>query len=182
MPKKLVAVIALIAALSLLVFAGLSLLAPALKKLTGQPATAINQISSALPRFTPTPHPTPYWKSETWEINQKAAALGPGQIYALPLWVNPAWRNARLVGRFQAQGGSGNDIYACVTNQDGFINLKNGHQAKIWYESGRVTVDTINAILPSGHSYFVLSNRFSIFSNKAVTFDLKIEYEQLIYP
>lgn len=156
-------------------------LAPTIKNLGRRPVVS-SGIDSSLLRGNPTPQATPYWKPETWEVETKAVALAPGQVYALPLWVNPEWRNARLIGRFQAQGGSGNDIYACVTDKDGLTNLKNGHAAKIWYESGRMTVDTINAAIPGGLSYFTLSNKFSIFANKAVTFDLRIEYERLVNP
>jgi len=52
----------------------------------------------------------------------------------------------------------------------------------VWYESGRVTVDTINVRLPAGRSYFVLKNRYAWVTNRAVTFDLKVEYERLVYP
>lgn len=175
--KKPVTIVAVIFACAVIALIGL----PVLADLIYKPVTPINA-AIPLPRSTLAPKPTPYWKTETWQIEQRAVALAPGQTWAHPLWINPEWRNARLVGRFTAQGGSGNDVYACVTNGDGLTNLRNGHPAKVWYESGRVTVDTINQTLPDGHTYFVLSNKFSIFANKAVTLDLKIEYERLVYP
>jgi hypothetical protein len=132
--------------------------------------------------YSPTPRPTPFWKTEISEIKAKAIALGPGQIWWQPLRVENDWRSARLVGRFSAQGGSGNDVYAMVTDDDGLTNFRNNHGCKVWYESGRVTVDTINARLPAGQSYFVLSNKFSIFAHKSVTFDLRVEYERLVQP
>jgi hypothetical protein len=181
--KKTIAIIAATAACSFIAFAGLLSLAPVLKDLTKQPVKALTEIKLSLPLATPTPKPTPYWKTEIRQIETNAIALGPGRIWTQPLWISPVWRNARLVGRFTAQGGGGNDVYACVTNQDGLINLKNGHGFNTWYQSnGRVTVDTINAALPNGQSYFVLSNAFSIFANKAVTLDLRIEYEHLVSP
>ena len=134
------------------------------------------------PLITPTPRPTPYWKSESYQIKRQAIALAPGQFWWQPLRVEEHWRGARLVGRFTAQGGSGNDIYACVTDEDGLTNLKNNHGYKVWYKSGKVTVDTINALLPTGQSYFVLSNKFSVFAHKSVMLDLRVEYERLVQP
>lgn len=180
--KKTIAIIAATMVCSFIAFAGLLSFAPILKDLARQPAKALTEIKPSLPLSTPTPKPTPYWKTETWQIETHAAILAPGQVWQHPLWVNPEWRNARLIGRFSAQGGSGNDIYACVTDGDGLTNLRNGHGCKVWYESGKVTVDTVNAALPSGQSFFVFSNRFSLFANKAVTLDLKIRYERLVYP
>lgn len=181
--KKTIAIIAATAACSLIAFAGLLSFAPILKDLARQPAKALTEIKPSLPLSTPTPKPTPYWKTETWQIETNAIALAPGQLWSHPLWVNPEWRNARLVGRFQAQGGGGNDVYACVTDSDGLTNFKNGHAFNVWYQTqGPVTVATIGANLPHGDSWLVFSNKFSIFANKAVTLDLKIEYERLVYP
>jgi predicted nucleic acid-binding Zn ribbon protein len=140
--------------------------------------------STRLPTPTPMPAPTPFWKAESYEIDTKAIAVQPDQMWWQPLHVKNDWRNARLVGRFTAQGGEKNDIEAIVTNEDGLINWRknNLRRPKVWYESGRVTEDTINAPLPTGQSYFVLNNRFSDFANKTVRFNLRVEYERLAQP
>lgn len=130
----------------------------------------------------PTPQPTPYWKAASVKIRREAIALAPGQYWSQRIEVRDEWRNARLVGRFEAQGGSGNDVSAFVTDDDGLINFKNKHRYDVWYQSGRVTVDTINTPLPVGRSYFVVSNTFSVFAHKSVTFDLSVEYERLVQP
>ena len=137
--------------------------------------------SSRLPTPTPMPTATPFWKAESYEIDTRAIAVQPDQMWWQPLHVKNDWRNARLVGRFTAQGGEKNDIEAIVTNEDGLINWRknNLHRPKVWYKSGRVTEDTINAPLPTGQSYFVLNNRFSDFANKTVRFNLRVEYERL---
>jgi len=128
------------------------------------------------------PAPTPYWTTGSYKIESQATALAPGHYWYQPIDVNEHWRNARLVGKFTAQGGRGNDVNAFVTNDDGLMNFRNGHRFNQWYESGRVTVDTINARLPAGRSYFVLSNTFSTFAHKSVAFDLRVEYEHLVQP
>ncbi|MGH9760477.1 MAG: hypothetical protein ACREDR_41475, partial [Blastocatellia bacterium] len=45
----------------------------------------------------------------------------------------------RLIGTFQAQGGSGNDIHLVITDEMGVQNITNNHQYLQWYDSGKVT-------------------------------------------
>jgi len=150
-------------------------------KVEGAP-TPIRASEAEAPQAPPEPTPTPYWKTENYRIKSHAVALDVGQMWWYPLDVEEDWRNARLVGRFKTQGGLRDDIYACVTDKDGLENLKNDLRYNIWYESGRVTVDTINARLPVGRSYFVLKNKYAWLTNRAVSFDLKVEYERLVSP
>ena len=130
------------------------------------------------------PKPTPYWKTESYQIETKALALAPNQMQSIGFVIPDDWRNARLVGNFRAQGGSGNDIEALITDEDGLINKQNNMWAriKVWYQSGRVTVDTLNVRLPTGKSHLIFENRFSVFSNKAITLNMRIEYERLVEP
>src|SRR5262245_56439442 len=80
---------------------------------TGGPAL----YSAPSPTSTPTPMPAPVLKTETYEIDTKAIGLQPNQMWWHPLLVKTDWRNARLVGKFTAQGGEKNDIEAVVTNE-----------------------------------------------------------------
>jgi hypothetical protein len=142
--------------------------------------------STSLPTPTPTPTPksTPFWKAESYEIDTKAIAVQRNQMWWQPLQVNNDWRNARLIGRFTAQGGEKNDIEAVVTDEDGLINWRKNpmYQPKAWYMSGRVTEDAINAPLPAGQSYLIFDNRFSVSAHKTVRFELRVEYERLAQP
>jgi hypothetical protein len=133
---------------------------------------------------TPTPMPTPFWKSESYEIDTKAMGLQPGQMWSRPLNVQNDWRNARLVGKFTAQGGERDDIEAAVTNEEGLVKWQRNYsyRPKTWYKSGRVSVGEINAPLPAGKSYFILDNRFSSSANKTIRFNLRVEYERLAQP
>lgn len=83
--------------------------------------------------------------------------------------------SAEVKGRFEAQGGSGNDIEVILLNRDGFTNWKNHHQANTFYSSGRVTVANIYAKIPRGEYYLIFSNAFSLASNKVVTADVRLE-------
>ena len=81
---------------------------------------------------------------------------------------------SHVSGRFQAQGGSGNDIQVFIFDADGFENWKNHHSASTYYNSGKVTVGTIDAQLGSGTYFLVFDNSFSLLSNKAISSDIKI--------
>lgn len=149
---------------------------------TGAPV--IYSTSLPTPTPTPIPKPTPFWKAESYEIDTKAISVQRDQMWWQPLQVKNDWRNARLVGRFTAQGGEKNDIEAIVTDENGLINLRKNrsYQPKVWYMSGRVTEDAINAPLPAGQSYLIFDNRFSVSTQKTVRFELRVEYERLEQP
>jgi hypothetical protein len=66
------------------------------------------------------------------------------------------------------QGGSGNDIETIILDQDGFENYSNGHSVRTFYNSGKITVGSINTFLNPGQYYLVFNNRFSLFTNKVV--------------
>lgn len=156
-----------------------------LKDRSQQPAAVTGApviYSTSLP--TPTPKPTPFWKPESFEIDTKAVALQRDQMWWQPLNVKNDWRNARLVGKFTAQGGEKNDIEAVVTNENGLINWQKNrfYRPKTWYKSGRVTEDAINAPLPAGLSYLIFNNRFSGSAYKTIRFKLRVEYERLAQP
>jgi hypothetical protein len=81
---------------------------------------------------------------------------------------------ARVQGRFRAQGGSGNDIIVLILDEDGFENWRNGHTVNAYYNSGKVTVGTVNTTLSGGSYYVIFSNSFSSVSNKAVTSNIDL--------
>lgn len=82
---------------------------------------------------------------------------------------------AIVSGRFYAQGGSGNDIKVLVLDTDGFENWRNGHSTPTYYNSGQVTVGSINIRLAQGTYYLIYANTFSLVTNKVVTADIFIE-------
>lgn len=82
-------------------------------------------------------------------------------------------------GHFTASGGTGNDIECYILDEDGFANLKNGHPANTYYNSGKVTQAKIGAAnLPAGRYYLVLDNRFSLLTPKAVQIQATLTYIQ----
>jgi hypothetical protein len=75
----------------------------------------------------------------------------------------------RVAAKFRARGGSGNDIEVYIFDEEGFENWSNGHATKTYFNSGRVTVGHFDVRLATGKYFLVMSNKFSIVSNKVVT-------------
>jgi len=98
-------------------------------------------------------------------IVDDTVAVAPRSYYQVPFTVS---RVSAVEGRFEAQGGRGNDISVFITDEDGFTNFKNGHQFNGYYGSGKVTVGEIKTTVPAGTFYVILSNQHSLISNKVV--------------
>jgi len=83
-----------------------------------------------------------------------------------------------MKGHFAATGGSGSDIEVVVVSEDEFVNWQNGHPSKAFYNSGRVTQDTIKLNLPSDAATYrvVFSNKFSLFTPKAVEANVDLNF------
>ena len=88
--------------------------------------------------------------------------------------------NETFKGHFSTTGGSGNDIQVLIFAADDFVNWQNRHDAKTFYNSGRVTQDTLNVSLPAGGGlyYVVFNNRFSLLSPKDVEAHITLSYNK----
>lgn len=146
---------------------------------SAQPGLAL---TNSLPTPTPIPSPTPYWAKHSVKVGRDVLALPARQLHQVPFEVDPAWRNVQLVGRFTAQGGWGNDVEVLVTDEDGVVNYQNGHKYRNWYASGKVTADTLSVPLPAGKFVLIISNTFSLLSQKSVQMNFRLNYESLHQP
>lgn len=94
--------------------------------------------------------------------------------------ITPDMRNAHVSGRFNAAGGTGNDIEAVIATEEEFTNWVNGHQARVFYSTqGRKTTDTIDVRLAPGTYYLAFNNRFSTFSAKDVFLEVDLDFQRL---
>lgn len=125
---------------------------------------------------------TPYWEKGSINSPTKVLAVEPGSYLVQKFSVDEKWRDARIKGRFKAQGGNGNDVMVWITDEDGLENFNNRHNFRIWYESGKTTVGTFDVQLSPGNYYLLISNRFSVFANKLVNLDMEISFEYLKQP
>jgi len=88
--------------------------------------------------------------------------------------------NAHVNGRFNASGGTGNDIEAVIATEDEFTNWINGHQARVVYSTqGRKTADAFDVRLAPGTYYLAFNNRFSAFASKNLSLQVDLNYQRL---
>ena len=100
----------------------------------------------------------------------RAVAIGAGNY-----WVEPfdMYSDGGIFsGRFRAQGGSNNDVEVFVVDGDGYENFRNGNAFKCYYQSGKKTVESFSVKMPKIRFYLIISNKFSMFSSKAVELTL----------
>lgn len=94
--------------------------------------------------------------------------------------VTPEMRNAHITGRFNASGGTGNDIEAVIATEEEFTNWINGHQARVFYSTqGRKTTDTFDVRLGPGTYCLAFNNRFSAFSAKDVFLEVDLNSQKM---
>jgi hypothetical protein len=104
-------------------------------------------------------------------------ALG---FYGFKFDVPQGATGVQLHGNFTASGGLTNDIEVFLLSSDDFVNWQNRHPARSLYNSGKVTVGTLNVNLPSdaGTYYLVFNNRFSLLTQRSVLVDAALTYYQ----
>ncbi len=120
----------------------------------------------------------------TWSVT--ASSLGQAVIVNTAFTVKAGdakyWNfhvgsdGANVVGRFRAEGGSGNDIKCLILDADSFENWQNGHRVRTYYNSEKITVANINVNLPQGEYVLVFDNTYSVLTNKAVTANVEIRW------
>ena len=94
--------------------------------------------------------------------------------------ITPDMRDAHVNGRFNASGGTGNDIEVVIATEEEFTNWINGHQARVFYSTqGRETTDTFDVRLAPGTYYMAFNNRFSAFSAKDVFLEVDLNSNKM---
>lgn len=135
---------------------------------------AASQMGSAHPLLPllPQPHYIP--------VTNGALTVNAHSLAWYTFVVSPNASTVAINGHFTATGGIGNDIIAYITDEDGLANLKNGHRARVYYNSQKVTQSAISTALPSapGTYYLVFDNRFSLITPKAVQVNVTLSYMQ----
>lgn len=111
-------------------------------------------------------------------IVNRPFTIRPAQYVFYTFTVPPDVTEVTVHGRFEASGGSGNDVEVYILDEDGFVNWQNGHRVRAFYASSRLTQANVEAKLPQreGTYYLVFSNKFSVLANKAVMADIAVGY------
>lgn len=103
----------------------------------------------------------------------------PRDDWHYPLRITGEMLGARLIGAFNASGGSGNDIEVAIMPESEFPNWANGHPAKVVYSSGgRETTGNFDVALSPGSYVLDFSNRFSLFNAKFVGIQVDLNYQR----
>jgi predicted nucleic acid-binding Zn ribbon protein len=135
----------------------------------------LNRTTQSSPPIPAAPPVVRILRTET--IANTAITVGAGSFYDYKFVVPPTATQAYVDGHFSAAGGFGNDIQVFVVNQDSFVNFQNGHASDAYFNSGKVTQNTINALLPGpGTYYLVCNNRFGLLAPKAVEINAILHY------
>jgi hypothetical protein len=93
--------------------------------------------------------------------------------------ITPEMIKPTVTGSFTASGGSGNDIQAAILDEPNYPNWINGHAAKVfWSTEGKQTTGSFEVKLSPGMYYFVLNNRFSLFTSKQVFLEVDLTYQK----
>ncbi len=119
-------------------------------------------------------------QQRTTTINNPALHINALSSSYFKLIVPAGATSVLLHGNFTASGGLSNDIEVFVMPEDDFVNWQNGHNAKTFYNSGKVTVGTLNINLPAdaGTYYLVFSNKSSLLTQRNVLVDAALTYYQ----
>jgi hypothetical protein len=119
-------------------------------------------------------------QQRTTTISNPALSINALSFNYFKLDVPSGATSVLLHGNFTASGGVGNDVEVLLLPENDFVNWKNGHAAKTYYNSGKVTVGTLNVTLPTdaGTYYLVFNNKFSLLSLKTVRVDAALNYFQ----
>ena len=86
--------------------------------------------------------------------------------------------DARVVGEFEAQGGSGNDIIVAIMDDIAYKNWKSGKKVSTYYSTDKLTADRFDVSLPSGTYVLLFDNSFSLLSNKNVAAIVDLIYKR----
>ncbi len=104
----------------------------------------------------------------------------PGKMLYWTFKVLPEMQKTRVVGKFEASGGSGNDVRVVLLTPAQFVKWRNREPSVATvYDSGRVRASTVDVALPEPGTYhLVFDNTFSVMSAKNVSADIRMTYER----
>lgn len=125
----------------------------------------------------PEREPEPQHNTGHKSLVPEAFSVPSGQRWYVKFDVLDTWKDIIISGSFRSSGGSGNDIEVFIADEEGFLNIVNGHEAQVYYQSGRVTAGSINISLEPGTYYLIFSNTFSGLANKTVAAEIDLEYQ-----
>jgi zinc-ribbon domain len=134
--------------------------------------------NTASPGASPNPIERIVKQQHTTTLKNPDLHVNPLNFAYFKLDVPAGATSVNLHGNFTASGGLTNDVEAFVLSADNFVNWQNRHEAKTFYNTGKVTVGNLNVNLPAdaGTYYLVFNNRFALLAQKTVLVDAALTY------
>jgi hypothetical protein len=132
--------------------------------------------SVSTPAPTP-PAPAPVFVPMSTKLFTGQMVVKAGGYVTNKFTVQAGMLNFRVSGQFNASGGTGNDIQVVLADEDEFENWRNGHQAKVFYSTEKITTGKLDVgALPPGRYVLALSNMFSTFTDKYVFAEIEAHW------
>ena len=112
-------------------------------------------------------------------IVNSSITLGAGSSRYYKFVVPETATQAYVDGNFSTGGGFGNTVQVVVIDRDSFAKFKSGNAPETYYNSGMMSRNSINALLPSPGTYYLVCNNpngFSQAAPKSVEIDAVLHY------
>jgi hypothetical protein len=135
--------------------------------------SSLTGVPAAASRSAPKTHTTVLLKGDDNVVD-------PGQVKYWTFKVEPDTQNARVQGKFEANGGAGKDIRVMLLTAGQFVQWRNRELnfLKV-YDSGLAHASLVDVRLQEPGTYhLVLDNTFSVMSAKNVSGDITLMYER----
>ncbi len=135
-------------------------------------ASAVDAVDRSFDKLTKKSHSIPL-------VNQGITINQLGYSF-FKLEVPAKASSVEFHGNFTASGGAGNMIEAFLFSENGYESWQRQQYASPFYRSGRVSMDQMDAELPSGPGtyYLVFNNKFSELTPKTIHVEAKLTYYQ----
>jgi hypothetical protein len=135
---------------------------------SAQAAVPVPEVVPPAPPPPPPPPPPAVFRVADWEVEQRLPA---GHYHWFDVEPNDP-RPCRLTGRVVVLDGGSHDVDVFVLDEDAYINFQNGREFLPTFADQRTAAVTLDLPLESGRRYyFIVSNRFSAFTDKVVDID-----------
>ena len=113
-------------------------------------------------------------------VRPGVVTVKPMQVVSYRISVEENMRGAYLTGKFDADGGLGNDVEVVVATDAEYKNWVNGHSASLLYKSEKKSAGFFRVALEPGEYRLGLSNSFSLVSDKQVTVNADLNFKRFI--
>lgn len=127
------------------------------------------------------PAPRPVVTEHTKALHDGMVTVPAGKHWSMEFTVDDKARDPRLVGRFEATGGTRKNVAAYLFLPDDYTNWTNRNRARAVYESGEVTVATVDSPLQAGKKYVFVIDSPAWFLERYVSLKLAQHHTTVEY-